>query len=44
MESLFKKETPVQVFSYGYCEIFKNTHFEDRLRMATSGHCIVRSD
>ena len=32
----------MQVFSYGYCEIFKNTHFEDRLWMAASGHCIVR--
>ena len=26
---LFKKETPTKVFSCEYCEIFKNTYFEE---------------
>ena len=30
------KKTPTQAFPYEYCEIFKNTCFEDHLRMATS--------
>ena len=31
-----KKETPTQVLSFEYCEIFKNTYFEERLRTAAS--------
>ena len=27
------KETPVQVFSSEFCEIFKNIYFEEHLRM-----------
>ena len=30
------KETPTQVFSYCYCEIFKNTCFEKHLRKTAS--------
>ena len=33
MESPTKKETPIQVFS---CEVFKNTYFEEHLRMTAS--------
>ena len=33
---LFWKETPTQLFSCEYCEIFKNTYFEEHLRTATS--------
>ena len=33
MESPTKKETPTQVFS---CEVFKNTYFEEHLRMTAS--------
>ena len=33
--NFFKKEIPTQVFSCGYCEIFKNTYFE-HLRTASS--------
>ena len=32
----FQKETLTQVFSCEYCEIFKDTYFEEHLRMATS--------
>ena len=32
----YQKETPAQLSSCVYCEIFKNTYFEERLRMATS--------
>ena len=31
-----KKETPTQVFTCEYCEIFKNTYFEEHLQMAAS--------
>ena len=37
LESLFnkvKKETPAQLLSYEYCEIFMNTYFEEHLRTA----------
>ena len=34
---LYLKETPTQVFSFQYCEIFKNTYGEEHLRMAASG-------
>ena len=32
----FVKETPAQVFSCEYCEIFKNTYFEEHLWTAAS--------
>ena len=31
---LYLKETPAQVFSCEYCQIFKNTYFEEPLRTA----------
>ena len=34
---LLKRDTPAQVFSFEYCEIFKNTYFEEHLRTAASG-------
>ena len=38
LESLFNKlkETPTQVVFCEYCEIFKNTYFEDHLQIAAS--------
>ena len=30
----YQKETPTQVFSCEYCEIFRNTYFEEYLRTA----------
>ena len=40
MEPLFCKvadpQAPIQVFSYEICEIFKNTYFEEHLRMIAS--------
>ena len=33
------KEFPAQVFSCEYCEIFKNTYFEENPRTAASAHC-----
>ena len=33
---LYQNETPIQVFSCEYCEVFKNTCFEKHLRMAVS--------
>ena len=40
MESLFNKfyykETPTQVFSWEYCETFKNTYCEEHLRTTAS--------
>ena len=32
----FIRETPTQVFSCKYWEIFKNTYFEEHLQMAVS--------
>ena len=32
----FKKETLAQVFSYEFCEIFKNIFFTEQLRVAAS--------
>ena len=32
----FIKETPTQVVFCEYCEIFKNTYFEEHLQMAAS--------
>ena len=34
--TLFKKETPTQMFSCEYCEIFKSTYFDEHLRTAAS--------
>ena len=34
--NFIKKDTPTQVFSCKYCEIFKNTYFEEYLQTATS--------
>ena len=31
---LYQKQTPTQVFSCEYCEIFTNTYFEEHLRTA----------
>ena len=38
LESLFNKlkETPTQVVFCEYCEIFKNTYFEEKLQIAAS--------
>ena len=36
LEFLFHKKSPTQVFSYKYCEIFKNTYYEEHMRMAAS--------
>ena len=33
---LYSKEAPTQVFFCEYCEIFKNSYFEEHLRMAAS--------
>ena len=33
----YQKETPTQMFSSEYCEVFKNTHFEKYLLTAASG-------
>ena len=30
-------KTPAQVFSYEFCDIFKNTYFIEHLRTAASG-------
>ena len=34
--NFIKKETPAQVISCEYCEIFKNTYFEENLQTAVS--------
>ena len=34
--NFIKKETPVQIFSWGFCEISKNTFFTEHLRMTAS--------
>ena len=34
--NIIKKETLAQVFSCTFCEVFKNTYFEEHLRMAAS--------
>ena len=31
-----RKETPTQAFSWQYCEIFKDSYFEEHLWTATS--------
>ena len=35
-ETIFKKETPSQVLSCEFCEIFKNTLFTEHLRATAS--------
>ena len=42
--TLLKKETVVQAFPSEFCEIFKNTYFEERLRTADSDSTSVISD
>ena len=32
----YQEETPTRMFSSEYCKIFKNTYFEEHLRMAAS--------
>ena len=39
--NFIKKETPTQVFFFKYCEIFKNTYFEEHLRRAASGNLVL---
>ena len=34
--NFIKKETPAQVISCEYCEVFKNTYFEEHLQTAVS--------
>ena len=34
LEVFYIKNTPTQVFSYEYCEIFKSTSFEEHLQTA----------
>ena len=38
--AFYQKETPTQLFSCEYCEIFKNTYFEEHLQMAASRGCL----
>ena len=33
---LYRKETPAQVFSYEFCQIFKNTFIEEHLSTVAS--------
>ena len=42
-QQLYSQETPIQMFSCEYCDIFKNTHFEEDLRMAASDYPMVIS-
>ena len=39
---LYQKETPTEVFSCEYCEIFKNTYFEEHLQTAASVFLIIK--
>ena len=41
-ESLFNKESLIQVFSCEFCEIFKNTFFTEHLRTTASEYLGVR--
>ena len=38
-----QKETSTQAFSFEYCEIFKNTYFEEHLRTAASASTTLHS-
>ena len=42
--TLLKRETVVQAFPSEFCEIFKSTYFEERLRTADSDSTSVISD
>ena len=42
--NFIKKETPAQVISCEYCEIFKNTYFEEHLQTAVSKTLKVREN
>ena len=37
----FNKNTPAQVFSYEFCEIFKNTLFAEHLRATASDYTFI---
>ena len=37
VKQLFYEETPTQVFSCKYCEIFTSTYFEEHLQTPASG-------
>ena len=39
---MYYKEIPTQVLSCEYCEIFKNTYFEEHLRTAASVLLIIK--
>ena len=48
----FRPVTPTQVFSCDYCEIFKNSYFEEHLRTAASvysedllkyNYCVIKN-
>ena len=41
IEKIYYKENPPQVFSCKYCEIFKNSYFEEHLRTAASALIIT---
>ena len=40
---LYSKDTPTQVFCCEYCQIFKDTYFEEHLRMVAFYWIIMRS-
>ena len=37
------QETPIQVFSFEFCKLFKNTFFKEHLRVTASKHSIIQS-
>ena len=41
IEKIYLKENPPQVFSCKYCEIYKNSYFEEHLRTAASALIIT---
>ena len=42
IKQLFEKETPTKFLSCEYCEICKNTYFEERLQKDASDMCYVK--
>ena len=38
LEQLYEKETPIQVFFFEYCKIFKKSFFHRASPVAASGH------
>ena len=40
LEFLFNKVVPTHVLSYEYCEIFKNTYFEEYPQPSASECCL----